>query len=177
MEVEFHSATAQKSASKFFLCSHNVDSFLSQNWIHAAGCHDLLMQVVRLPRPFLAGCFGRHDLFSQVSTTFSCGLFWSSQPFLTCCHDLFLRVVLVATTFSCGLFWSPRPFLAGCFGRHDLFTHVATTFSCGLFWSPTTFSCGLFWLSTTFSCGLFWSSCGAGLGRVKWQQCRLEDLN
>ena len=42
-----------------------------------------------LPRPFLSGCFGRHDLFSHVATTVSCGLF------------------LVATTFSCGLFWSP----------------------------------------------------------------------
>ena len=53
----------------------------------------------------------------------------SSRPFLTCCHDLFLRVVLVLTTFSHML---PRPFLAGCFGRHDFFLRVVlvvTTFS------------------------------------------------
>ena len=73
---------------------------------HHVGCHNLFLRVVlvamafshMLPRPFLAGCFGRHDLFSHVATTFSCGLFWPSRPSLTCCHDLFLRVVLVVTT-------------------------------------------------------------------------------
>ena len=53
-------------------------------------CHNL-------SQPFLTCCFGRHDFFSHVATTFSCGLFWSSRPFLTGCHDLFLRVVLVVT--------------------------------------------------------------------------------
>ena len=75
--------------------------------------------------------FGRHDFFSHVATTFSCGLFWSS--------------------------WSSRPFLAGCFGLHDFFSHVATTFSCGLFWLhvATTCSCRLFWSPWSFLVGCF----------------------